>query len=163
MGRTPIQEGNKLSNAERCRRYRSKHAEKYKKDDALRKRHERATAQLNSEKNSDRLFIQAMKKQIYRSKLKQRKAEAEATASSETNLTEKDGGNMSRDTTESDMPTSAFKHKSTKCRSLRKAQESLPKSPSKRTEVVKEIAKTYLRLDYKKKSGIFQFKLISFP
>ena len=41
------------------------------------------------------------------------------------------------------LPSSAFKHKQTKSRSLKKTDKALPNSPHKRNEIVKNLAKRY--------------------
>ena len=40
-------------------------------------------------------------------------------------------------------PSSVFKHKQTKCRSLKKANKALPNSPYKQNKIVKSLAKKY--------------------
>ena len=50
-------------------------------------------------------------------------------------------------------PQQPFKHHSTKIRSLKKAESALPKSPSKRKEIVKELATNELRWKFQSRRG----------
>ena len=65
-----------ISNAEKCRRYREKHAEKYRKADALRtrKKLQRVVMKTNdSISNEMRLKIQREKKRKYRPRVLEKK------------------------------------------------------------------------------------------
>ena len=60
-----------ISNAEKCRRYREKHRDKYRKADALRKKHKIAMMKVKDPKaNEFRLKLQPEKKREYRKKVK---------------------------------------------------------------------------------------------
>ena len=50
-------------------------------------------------------------------------------------------------------PQQPFKHRSTKIRSLKKAESALPKSPSKRKEIVKKLATSELRWKFQSRRG----------
>ena len=49
-------------------------------------------------------------------------------------------------------PSTSFRHKATKVRSLRKAKNALPRSPSKRKEVVKELASNFLIMNFTRRN-----------
>ena len=54
-----------ITNAEKCRRYRQRHGDKYRKADALRKKHNRVTMKINDPvANEFRLKVQREKKRI---------------------------------------------------------------------------------------------------
>ena len=60
------------------------------------------------------------------------------------------------ETEETEALTSSFKHKATKHRSLRRAEDALPSSPRKKKEIVTSLAKKYsvrIQLNEPKKSG----------
>ena len=48
-------------------------------------------------------------------------------------------------------PESAFKHRSTKSRSLRQAEKHLPQSPRKKNEIIKIIASKHLKINFRDK------------
>ena len=53
----------------------------------------------------------------------------------------------------SNTPSSAFKHKSTKLRSLTKLEKSLPKSPGKQAEIIQMMASKHLKIRFQGKGG----------
>ena len=50
-------------------------------------------------------------------------------------------------------PSSAFKHKSTKLRSLARVEKSIPKSPGKQVEIIKMMASKHLKIRFYGKGG----------
>ena len=54
-------------------------------------------------------------------------------------------------TSSSTTPSSAFKHKSTKLRSLARVEKSLPKSPGKQAEIIKMMASKHLKIRFQGK------------
>ena len=49
-------------------------------------------------------------------------------------------------------PSTSFRHKANKARSLKKAKNALPRSPSERKEVVKELASNFLRIKFTRRN-----------
>ena len=122
-----------ISNAEKCRRYREKHQDEYKKRDVLRKRHTIATIKVkDSVTNEIRLKIQRDKKREYRKRINELKTK--------------------ENNPPSDSPNSSFSNKAVKSRSLKKVVDALPKSPNKRTEIVQSLSKKFnLRIKFMNK------------
>jgi len=127
-----------LSGAERAKRFREKNKERVRKEDALRKRHARASMKVTDpSKNSERLLKQRLYKKEYRKRVKdgdqtQNQVQTESTES----------------LTESSL------NRATLMRSLRKAEKSLPKSPRKQKAVVQGLAKKFnLRIVQTEKRG----------
>ena len=124
-----------ISNAEKCRRYREKHRDKYRKADALRKKHKIAMMKVKDPKaNEFRLKLQPEKKREYRKKVNEAKENQTPPSSAE----------------------SYFSNKSVKCRSLKKAVVALPKSPNKRHEIVQSLSQKFslrIKLTSNKKQG----------
>ena len=118
-----------LSNAEKCRRYRIKNAETYRKVDALRKReYRKALKAKNPLANENRLKIQREKKRIYHEKSRKQNKKNPTSSSS-------------------------FTCASTRKSSLKKVVKALPKSPNKRIQIVKSSARKFdlgIKLDHKK-------------
>ena len=56
-------------------------------------------------------------------------------------------------TSSSATPSSAFKHKSTKLKSLARVEKSLLKSPGKQAEIIKMIASKHLKILFQGKDG----------
>ena len=101
-----------LSNAEKCRRYRMKNAETYRKADALKKRACRKVLKAkNPLVHENHLKIQREKKRIYREKSRKQNKENPTLSSSFTCVSTR------------------------KRTSLKKVVKPLPKSPNKRTEI----------------------------
>ena len=125
-----------LSNAEKCKRYREKNKEKYRREDATNKKYNRMVmARENPAANQRRLKEQAKKKQLYRQKKKMEK-ELEATSLlDETPVP----------STSTPVPSSSFSHKSS-ARCLKRAAEALPRSPRKKREVVETLASNVLQI-----------------
>ncbi|XP_066916722.1 uncharacterized protein [Clytia hemisphaerica] len=129
MGRTKKSYDNKSY----CKRYRQKDPEKYRKDDADRKRYQRYLKKVNNpelyaelkKKNRDRMRLSR--------ELKKRAAQEPAPDPE---------------------PESAFSSKQSKYRSLKRAEINLPNSPNKKMEVIGSLAKKYkLRNALSKKKG----------
>ena len=118
-----------LSNAEKCRRYRMKNAETYRKADALKKRACRKVLKAkNPLVHENHLKIQREKKRIYREKSRKQNKENPTSSSS-------------------------FTCASTRKRSLKKVVKALPKGPNKRIEIIKSLASKFnlrIKLDHKK-------------
>ena len=115
-----------LSNAEKCRRYRMKKAETYRKADVLTKREYRKAK--NPLTNANRLKIQREKKRVYSEKSRKQNKENPTSSSS-------------------------FTGASTRKRSIKKVVKALPKSPNNRIEIVKSLASKLdlrIKLDQKK-------------
>ena len=124
-----------ISNAEKCRRYREKHRDEYRKADALRKKHKIAMMKVKDPKaNEFRLKLQREKKREYRKKVNEAKENQTPPSSAE----------------------SSFSNKSVKCRSLKKSVDALPKSPNKRHEIVQSLSQKFnlrIKLTSNKKQG----------
>ena len=121
------------TNAERCKRYRESHKEKYRENDALRKRHSRLIATLDPVRNAARKEKERLRKKAYRQRQKHIKRMA---------VEEKNAADVATPETSSSAstPSSAFKHKATKARSMRRAMTALPNSPAKRNEIIGTLA-----------------------
>ena len=118
-----------LSNAEKCRGYRMKNAETYRKADALRKREYRKVSKAkNPLANENRLKLQREKKRIYDEKSRKQNKENPTSPSS-------------------------FRCPATRKRSLKKVVKALPKNPKKRIKIVKSLASKFdlrIKLDNKR-------------
>ena len=109
------------SNAQRCKKYRDKTNENYKKNDALRKKRYRLMMKLNdTEKNKEEKKKDQLKKRAER---KRKKLELEALQISSTSPQT----TIARVSKES----STLKYRSTKQRYVKKVEKYLPKSPGK--------------------------------
>ena len=132
------------SKAQRCKKYRDKTKENYKKNDALRKKRCRLMMKLNdSEKNKEKKEKDKLRKRAER---KRKKLELEALQAPSTSPQT----TIARVSKES----SAFKYRSTKQRYVKKVEKYLPKSPGKRREVLHEITNKFcVPFDFKAKRG----------
>ena len=114
-----------ITNGKKYRRSRQRHGDKYRKADALRKKHNRVTMKINDlVANEFRLKVQREKKREYR-----KSASLEISQNQSLNS--------------SSSSTSSFSNKAVKGRSLKKAFDALPKSPRKRSEIVKSLLKKF--------------------
>ena len=114
-----------ITNAEKCRRYRQRHGDKYRKADALRKKHNRVTMKINDPvANEFHLKVQREKKREYRKRVSLEISQNQSLNSSNSS-------------------TSSFSNKAVKGRSLKKACDALPKSPRKRSEIVQDLTKKF--------------------
>lgn len=113
-------------NAAYCKKYRENNIDKIRKADKERKKFARDYLKYVE----DEKYEEQKRKDRERKRLaKERKLAAEAaTAANEDQLNES---------------SSSFKHKQTKYRSLKKADQALPNSPNKRKEIVQNLAKKY--------------------
>ena len=120
-----------LTEAEHAKRFREKHIEKVRERDNLRKKHQRELQKtLNPEANKERLKNQRIAKAIYRKK-KIKEAKEKAIIHSKPSHYQ------------SPSSSSSFFHPSTKARCLRKVASALPRSPGKKVEIVKSLAKQF--------------------
>ncbi len=101
------------TNAERCKRYRESHKETYRENDSLRKRNSRLMATLDHAKNFARKEKERLRKQGYGQRQKHMKCMAEKENASNVTTPET--------LSSASRPSSAFKHKATKARSMRRA------------------------------------------
>ena len=110
-----------ITNAEKCRRYRQRRGQKYRKVDALRKKHNRITMKINDPvANEFRLKVKIEKKREYRKRVSLEISQNQSLNSSSSS-------------------TSSFSNKAVKGRSLKKACDALLKSPRKRSEIVQNL------------------------
>ena len=106
-----------ITKTKKCRRYRQRHGDKYRKGDALRKKYNRVTMKINDPvANEFRLKVQREKKREYRKMVSLEISQNQSLNSSSSS-------------------TSSFSNKAVKGRSLKKACDAL-KSPRKRSEIV---------------------------
>ena len=111
-----------LSNAEKCRRYRERHANDYRKADALRKKHRVELMKTKDPSaNELRLKIQREKKPEYQKKVRALKSKE----------------------IQSLPESSSFSNKAIKCQSLKKAVDTLHRSHNKRIEMVQSLSKKF--------------------
>ena len=128
--------------------------------DALRKHHSCSVMSTNVEQNITRLKEQALKKSIYRQRKKMKKASLELSVRESSQMTsdfEETGSTFQSSsnpekTEPYPSPSTSFRHKATKTRSLKKAKNFLPRSPSKRKEVIKELASNFLRIKFTRRN-----------
>jgi len=112
-----------LTQAERAKRYRENHKTAVRERDNLRKKHQREVLKaLNPGVYKERLKKQSTAKALYRTKIKLK---------------------LTINTEPQSSSNSAFSHSASKARSLRKAASALPKSPCKKMEIVKSLAKQF--------------------
>ena len=124
----------KLKNREYCRKYRHKNLEELRKRDKERKKLKRDNCK----------FFHRDKYEEYKEKDRERKAAKKA----KTVLTDPPKTPVSQ--------SSSFKHNCTKIRSLKKADNALPRSPNKKKEIISSLASKYqLRIAqiHKKRPG----------
>ena len=106
-----------LKNREYCQKYRQKNLEELRKRDKERKKLER----------DHRKFFQRDKYEEYKKKDRERKAAEKVE-------------NIINDSTKTPIPqSSSFKHKCTKIRSLKKAENALPQSPNKKKGIIQKV------------------------
>ena len=125
----------KTINAESCKKYRQKHADKYWYQDAMRKKHYRMMLKQTNTKNKKK-------------KDRERKGANKTINSREIQSTS--------DAKSSTMvPTSSgFSNKAKKSRSLKKGEESLPNSPWKKRKVITTLASIFkLKIQLQKNAG----------
>ena len=123
-----------LKNREYCQKYRQKNLEELRKRDKERKKLERDHSK----------FFQRDKYEEYKKKDRERKAAEKVE-------------NIINDSTRTPIPqSSSFKHKCTKIRSLKKAENALPQSSNKKKEIIASLASKYqlrIALIQKKRPG----------
>lgn len=122
----------KSNNAAYCKKYREKNLESIRKKDKERKKFARDYVKyVESEK-----YEEQKRKDRERKRLAKERKAVEIEADTESKLT-----------------NSSFKHKQTKYRSLKKADDALPNSPHKRKEIVTNLAKKYeIRINLKEQT-----------
>ena len=111
----------KLKNREYCRKYRQKNLEELRKRDKERKKLKR----------DNRKFFHCDKYEEYKKKDRERKAAQKA----KTIITDSPKTPVSQ--------PSSFQHHCTKIRSLKKADNALPRSPNKKKEIISSLASKY--------------------
>ena len=133
-------------NAVCCSKYQNKNVDKIRQKDKERKKFEREYVKYCNEKK----YEQKKRKDRERKRLvKKRKLEQIDQPSPAPTREE-------IETEETEAPTSSFKHKATKYRSLRRAENALPSSPHKKKEIASSLARKYsvrIQLNELKKSG----------
>ena len=112
-----------ISNAEKCRRYREKYRDKYRKAHVLRKKHQWVVVKKDPVANEIQLKTQREKKKEYRERI----------------LKEKSQTNKSFESSS----LSLFSNKAVKGRSLKRACYALPKNPQQRSEIVRSLSKKF--------------------
>ena len=138
------------SNTQRCKKYRDKTKENYKKNDALFKKRYRLMMKLNyREKYKEKKEKDKLEK---RAETKRKKLELEVLQTPSTSPQTA----IARVSKES----SALKYRSTKQTYVKKVEKYLPKSPGKRREVLHEITNKFcVPFDFKAKSGKKKYEL----
>ena len=134
-------------NKDYCKRYREKNREKYRKNDAERKRAQRVKVKLqNPELYELKKKEERERKQLSRLRKKfglinQSPVTSESTVAAANN--------------DAATPSTSFSTKQAKARSISRAEKALPKSPRKKNEILGSLAKKYkLRIVMnKKKTG----------
>ena len=134
-------------NKDRCKKYRQKYKDSYRKADAERKRNSRLEQKLLNpelyelEKQSERERMR-----MFRERKKHRLVKAKDTALPDES--------PSSSTSTPDSSQSAFTTKQSMCRSLKKAVNALPERPRKKSETLGSLVKRYqLRIDLSGKRG----------
>ena len=110
-----------LKNPDYCKQYRQKNLEALRKKDKERKKFEREY----------RKYCEREKYEEHKKKERERKANKKVNEC----INEFAAAPVT--------PSSSFKHKSTKVRSLKKAENALPNSPSKKKEIISSLAAKY--------------------
>ena len=129
------------TNADYCMKYRKTQGEAYKKKDRERKKLERdARKNLGPKKDYEEFkALDRARKEI--AKLKKQLAE---TSPQQTSTPAPSMECSSTPSSSSSFETpSAYKHRATKSRSVNRAEKGLPKSPSKRKEVLSSLARKF--------------------
>ena len=124
-------------NKDYCKRYRMNHLNEYRSNDANRKRHQRL---LNKTTNP-----------LLHEELKKKNRERMRCSRDEKRTQQKE---ESRAAAAPEQEASAFSTKQSRCRSMRRAEDGLPKSPNKKMEVIGSLAKKYqIRIAFATKRG----------
>ena len=112
------QNKSKTTNAERCKRYREKHSEEYRNQDALRKKRSRLILKSNNAVHEE-----------YKRKERERKRTAKLRKNALNNQPLK--------------PSTSFSSAAVKSRSVKKVEKSLPKSPRKKWKVITKLVSKF--------------------
>ena len=134
-------------NKDYCKRYREKNREKYRQNDAERKRAQRVKVKLQNpelyelkkKEESERKQLSRLRKKL--GLINQSPVTSESIAAAANN--------------DAATPSTSFSTKQAKARSISRAEKALPKSPRKKNEILGSLAKKYkLRIVMnKKKTG----------
>ena len=129
------------TNSDYCKKYRQTHAEEYKKKDRERKKLERDSRKNLGPKQEYEEYkaLDRARKEI--AKLKKQLAQTTPQQTS-TPVPSTDSSSISSTSSSFETP-SAYKHRATKSRSINRAEKGLPKSPSKRKEVLTSLSRKF--------------------
>ena len=132
-------------NTEYCSKYRNKNIDKIRQKDKERKKFEREYVKYCDKKK----YEEKKRKDRERKRLAKKRNVEQIDQPSPAPTREE------TETEETKAPTSSFKHKATKHRSLRRTENVLPSSPRTKKEIVTSLAKYSVRiqLNKPKKSG----------
>ena len=114
----------KATNADRCKRYRRKNADKYKINDALRKKRARQLLKINKDQYEE-----------HKKKERERKRLAKLGKNIAIN-------HHSQEPLDS-QPSTSFSNSAVKSRIIKKVEKSLPKSPRRKKKVIKSLASKF--------------------
>ena len=143
MGRPRLNKSKSDANKEYLKKYREKNSEKYKKSDNERKKMKLQTLKyLELIKYKEHLQKDRMRKKGYRERKKQQEQQSQ----------QQNNSHGSSATSSSTKCAAAFTTKQSLQRSVNKVEKLLPKSPRKKTEVIKGLASKYkLRIQFNNK------------
>ena len=108
----------KTTNADRCKRYRRKNADKYKVNDALRKKRARQLLKINKDQ-----YEEDKKKKRERKRLAKLRKNIAISHHSQEPL--------------DSQPSTSFSNSAVKSRAIKKVEKSVSKSPRRKKEVIK--------------------------
>ena len=114
----------KTTNADRCKRYRRKNADKYKINDALRKTQARQLLKINKDQ-----YEEHKKKERERKRLAKLRENIAINHHSQKPL--------------DSQPSTSFSNSAVKSRTIKEVEKSLPKSPRRKKEVIKSLASKF--------------------
>ncbi|XP_066932919.1 glutamic acid-rich protein-like [Clytia hemisphaerica] len=144
MGRPKSNKSKSEMNKEYLKRYREKNAEKYKKGD-----NERKKLKLRHMK-----YIEPGKYKEHLAKDRHRKKEYREKKKRDEQAREQEEAQQQNDEASSSSSTPpAFRTKQSLQRSVKKVERLLPKSPRKKSEVIRGLASKYMRIQFCKKRG----------
>ena len=128
-------------NSDYCKKYRQTHADEYRKKDRERKKLERDSRKNLGPKQQYEEYkaLDRARKEI--AKLKKQLAETTPQQTS-TPVPSTDSSSVPSTSSSFETP-SAYKHRATKSRSVNRAEKGLPKSPSKRKEVLTSLSRKF--------------------
>ena len=136
----------KKNNADYCKKYRANQGEDYRKKDAARKKRERDNRKLLGPKKDYEEFKARDRARKELSKLKKLTPNYMSTPNTSKSAEPSEpseSSTSSEPSTSSASSVSAYKHRSTKSRSVNRAEKELPKSPTKRKEILSSLARKF--------------------